>query len=183
VFSAVFGTLLALFGRDELGMSPSAIGIVFAIGLAVELVLLYPAGSVADRYGRKLLLVPALVGTALTAGLLGFAGSPVALGVLVAVMAVVSGVGGVAPSAMLSDVAPRGAIGTAAGVFRLSGDVGFALGPLVAGLVASGVGLQEAFAVSALPALVALVFVLRAPETLHRREGEEMDPISAEVGR
>jgi DHA1 family multidrug resistance protein-like MFS transporter len=183
VFSAVFGTLLALFGRDELGMSPSAIGIVFAIGLGVELVLLYPAGSVADRYGRKLLLVPALVGTALTAALIGFAGGPVTLGLLVAVLAVVSGVGGVAPSAMLSDVAPRGATGTAAGVFRLSGDVGFALGPLVAGLVASGVGLQEAFAVSALPALVALVFVLRAPETLHRREGEALDAISAEVGR
>ena len=33
MFSAVFGTLLALFGRDELGMSPSAIGVVFAIGL------------------------------------------------------------------------------------------------------------------------------------------------------
>ena len=83
---------------------------------------------------------------------------------------------------MLSDLAPRAAIGTAAGVFRLSGDVGFALGPLVAGLVASGVGLREAFAVSALPAAVALVLVLRTPETLGARQADP-DTISAEAGR
>ena len=92
--------------------------------------------------------------------------APVALGLLVA-----------APGRRLRDrrrgaerdalgPRPAGALGTAAGVFRLSGDVGFALGPLVAGLVASGVGLQEAFAVSAVPAVVALVLVVRTPETL-----------------
>ena len=182
MFAAVFSTLLALFARDELGMSPSAIGIVFAVALAVELLVLYPAGSAADRHGRKLVLVPALIGTVIVTALLGFAGSPIVLGLLVAALAGISGVGGVAPSAMLSDLAPRAAIGTAAGVFRLSGDVGFALGPLVAGLVASGIGLREAFAVSALPAAVALVLVLRTPETLGAR-GADPDPISAEAGR
>ena len=180
MFSAVFGTLLALFGRDELGMSPSAIGVVFAIGLAVELVVLYPAGAAADRRGRKLVLVPALAGTALVTALLGFADGPVAFALAVAALAVVSGIGGVAPSAMLSDLAPRGALGAAAGVFRLSGDVGFALGPLVAGLVASGAGLQEAFAVSAIPAVLALVLAVRTPETLGRREADpaEREPLA-----
>jgi MFS family permease len=172
MFSAVFGTLLALFGRDELEMSPSAIGVVFAIGLVVELLVLYPAGAAADRHGRKLVLVPALAGTALVTALLGFAGGPVVFALAVAALAVVSGIGGVAPSAMLSDLAPRGALGAAAGVFRLSGDVGFALGPLVAGLVASGAGLEEAFAVSAIPAVAALALAVRTPETLGRREAE-----------
>jgi MFS family permease len=181
-FAAVFGTLLALFGRDELGMSPSAIGVVFAIGLLVELLLLYPAGSAADRHGRKVVLVPALAGTAILTAVLGLASGPVALGLLVAALAATSGLGGVAPSAMLADVVPRAALGTAAGVFRLSGDVGFALGPLVAGAVAGGVGLEAAFAVSAVPAAAALVLVMRTPETLRAREAGAHDPVSAGAG-
>jgi MFS family permease len=168
IFAAVFGTLLALFGQDELGMSASAIGVVFAVSLVVELVVLYPAGSVADRRGRKVVLVPALVGLAVLTAVIGLAGTPIVLGLLVAALAVASGFAGVAPSAMLSDIAPRGQLGMSAGVFRLFGDVGFAAGPLVAGAVAASAGLAEAFAVSALPAVVALAFVLRTPETFHR---------------
>jgi len=167
IFAAVYGTLLALFGRDELGMTAAAIGVVFAVGLVVELVVLYPAGSLADRRGRKVVLVPALVGlTALTA-VIGLAGEPIVLGLLVAALSVASGLAGVAPSAMLSDIAPRSELGTAAGVFRLFGDVGFALGPLVAGAVAASAGLAEAFLVSAVPAAGALALVLRTPETLN----------------
>jgi MFS family permease len=166
IFAAVFGTLLSLFGRDELGMSATAIGVVFAVSLVAELVILYPAGSVADRHGRKVMLVPALVGLAVLTAVLGLAGSPVVFGLLVAGLAVASGFAGVSPSAMLSDIAPRAQLGMAAGVFRLFGDVGFALGPLVAGAVAASAGLAEAFAVSALPAILALALVLRTPETL-----------------
>jgi DHA1 family multidrug resistance protein-like MFS transporter len=167
IFAAVFGTLLALFGRDELGMSAAAIGVVFAVGLVVELVVLYPAGSIADRRGRKVVLVPALVGLAALTAIIGLAGEPLVLGLLVAGLAVASGFGGVAPSAMFSDIAPRAELGTAAGVFRLFGDVGFALGPLVAGAVAASAGLTEAFLVSAVPAVVALALVVRTRETLH----------------
>jgi MFS family permease len=166
MFAAVFGTLLSLFGRDELGMSTTAIGVVFAVALAVELAVLYPAGSAADRHGRKTVLVPALVGLAGLTAVVGLAGGPIVLGVLVAGLAVASGLTGVSPSAMLSDVVPRAYLGTGAGVFRLFGDVGFALGPLVAGAVAGSAGLREAFLVSALPALVALALVLRTAETL-----------------
>jgi MFS family permease len=168
MFSAVFGTLLPLFGRDELGMSPAAIGIVFAVALAVELVVLYPAGTAADRHGRKAVLVPALAGLAALTAVIGFAGGQVVLGLLVGALGVASGLTGVSPSAMLSDVVPRSDLGTAAGVFRLFGDVGFALGPLVAGAVGAGVGLREAFFVSAAPAVVALALVLRTRETLRR---------------
>lgn len=60
------------------------------------------------------------------------------------------------------------------GVFRFCGDLGFVLGPLVAGVTASSLGFKGAFGVVAIPVLVALVFVLRTPETL--RPGEAAPP-------
>jgi putative MFS transporter len=69
---------------------------------------------------------------------------------------------------MLSDVTPAGASGTAIGAFRFFGDVGFLLGPVVAGYVLSAYGFRTAFAVQAIPVVVALVVVARSPETLGR---------------
>ena len=55
---AIFDTLVPLFARDALEMSTIGIGAVFAVSLATEFVVLYPAGIVADRRGRKFVLVP-----------------------------------------------------------------------------------------------------------------------------
>jgi MFS family permease len=166
VFAAVFSTLVPLFGREELGMSPAAIGIVLAIGLAVELVFLYPAGSAADRRGRRRVLVPALVALGATTVAIGWAGSPAGFGGLVALASIASAFVAVVPSAMLSDVVGTERTGTAVGVFRFAGDLGFALGPLTAGLVAQAAGLRAGFAMAAAPVAIALVLVVRAAETL-----------------
>jgi MFS family permease len=166
MFAALFGTLIPLFGRDVLDMSPAAIGVVFAVGLLVELVVLYPAGSAADRFGRKRLLVPGMTALAALTVALGWAGSALGLGFLVVLLCIASGVGGTVPSAMLSDVAGKEDSGMAVGVFRFSGDLGWALGPLVAGFVVNEFGFTEAFAASAVPAAVAVAIVLRTRETL-----------------
>jgi MFS family permease len=67
---------------------------------------------------------------------------------------------------MLADVTPDEGSGTAVGTFRFFGDVGLALGPIVAGYSASGLGFEAAFALAAAPTVVALVLVLRMRETL-----------------
>ncbi len=166
MFAAVFGTLIPLFGKDELGMSPAAIGAVFAVGLAVELVVLYPAGSLADRHGRKRLLVPGMTMlTAFTAAL-GLSETALGLAALVAVLGAASGIGGTVPSAMLSDVVGKDDSGLAVGVFRFATDVGWALGPLAAGFVGGTFGFQAAFVAAAAPGAIAVLFLLRTRETL-----------------
>src|SRR6266536_4149008 len=54
-----YDTLVPLFGKEGLGMSPVGIGGVFAIAVAAEFVVLYPAGSASDRIGRRRVLIPA----------------------------------------------------------------------------------------------------------------------------
>jgi DHA1 family multidrug resistance protein-like MFS transporter len=168
--AVVFDTLVPLFASDVLGLSTIGIGVLVAVALAAEFVVLYPAGSVADQRGRKPVLVPSLAGLAVATAALGQAPTPLLLGVLLAVLGVMSGAAGVPPGAMLSDVAPASASGTAVGVFRFCGDLGFTLGPLLAGWAIPVVGFRWAFALAAVPTAVALALILRTPETLRPAE-------------
>jgi MFS family permease len=126
---------------------------------------LFPAGSVADRRGRKHVLVPGLVllicGVPMFALIHGLTGFWVGLGFV----GVLTGLSGVVPAAMLSDVVPKDASGTATGVFRFTSDLALSLGPLAAGLTAQVFGLRWAIALSVIPAVPALVLAVRAPET------------------
>lgn len=166
MIAAVFDTLVPLLGREELGMSTVAIGVVFAAALATEFTVLYPAGTAADRRGRKPVLLPALAGLALMTVLLGWSPTPFLLGLGMAFLGIATGFAGVPPAAMLSDLTPSHGSGTAVGAFRFCGDLGLLLGPLVAGLAIDAFGFREAFAIAALPTIVAFVLVARTPETL-----------------
>lgn len=166
VVAAVFDTLVPLFAKDELAMSTVGIGVIFALALATEFVVLYPAGALADRRGRKLVLVPALAALAIVCASLGWAATPLVLGILMAVSGIAFGFAGVPPAAMLADVVPAERTGTGVGVFRFCGDVGFTLGPLVAGLTTTAFGFEVAFAVAAVPTVIALLLALRTEETL-----------------
>jgi MFS family permease len=165
---AVFDTLLPLFA-DSLGLSTIGIGVIFAVALAVEFAVLYPAGSLTDRRGRRAVLIPSLVALAAATIAVGWVGTAVWLGLAMALLGIASGFAGVPPGAMLADVMPKDASGTAVGIFRFSGDLGFTLGPLAAGFAAEHVGFEGAFAITAIPTLLALAAVVRGPETLPAR--------------
>jgi MFS transporter, DHA1 family, multidrug resistance protein len=171
--AGVFDTLVPLFGAEGLGMSPVGIGGVFAIAVAAELFVLYPAGSAADRYGRRPVLVPALAALAVMIAALGWAGSPIAFAALMGVLGLTSGFEGVLPPAMLADIVPGRRSGTAVGVYRFFGDLGFVAGPLFVGVAASIVGFRTAFILAALPLVLALILVIRTPETLRREAAVE----------
>ena len=171
--AAIFNTLLALFAKDELGLSVAGIGVIFAITLAAEFVVLYPAGSAADRRGRRAVLLPSLAALAVMTIVVGWATNVVALAVVMAFLGIASGVAGVPPAAMLSDVVPEEESGTAVGAFRFAGDLGLALAPLVAGFSADALGFRSAFALVAIPTFLALIFVLRSEETLRPAEATD----------
>jgi MFS family permease len=165
MIAGVYDTLIPLFGRERLGLSTVGIGVVLAVALATELMVMYPAGAAADRMGRRPVLIPSLAGMAVLTVVVGQAGSPLVYAVLLGAFGVTTGVAGVVPTALLSDVAPERSAGTAIGLFRFCGDLGFILGPLVAGAVAGAWGFGASFAVAAIPTLVALLFAIRTPET------------------
>jgi MFS family permease len=163
---ALFGLLLPLFAREGVGISLRDIGIPLAVATATEFAVLFPAGRASDQRGRRAVLVPALGAYAVLTATLGFADTPVTFIAALGALGVASGYAGVPPAPMLSDVTPEGMNGPAVAVFRFVGDLGFFLGPVVAGWAANRWGFGPAFAITALPAVAALLLVLAVPETL-----------------
>ncbi|MQB00892.1 MAG: MFS transporter [Actinobacteria bacterium] len=168
IIASIFNTIVPLFATDEIGMSPGAIGAMFAVGVAAEFIILFPAGSLSDRYGRKAVVVPSLAVLVVMTVLLGTATSALMLTLLLTLLAFSSGFAGVPPAAMLSDIVPTEHSGRGVGAFRFAGDIGFFLGPLIAGAVSKSFGFQTAFVITAIVPAIAVVLALRTKETMRR---------------
>lgn len=170
MIGAIFQTLVPLFGTSkDVGLTLEGVGLGLAIATATELAVLYPAGQATDRQGRRAVLIPALAGLALITAAFGFVTTPVWFMIAMGILGVASGYAGVPPAPMLSDVTPEELKGSAVAVFRFVGDLGFVIGPLVAGWSAQAFGFTTSFAINAVPAVVALALVLSIRETMHRR--------------
>ncbi len=147
-----------------------AIGVLAAIYPAVWGIGQLFTGAWSDRVGRKWLIVGGMWIQAVGVGVVAFGQS---FGHF-AVGAVLLGLGTamVYPTllAAIGDVAHPSWRGSAVGVYRLWRDMGYAVGALLAGLVADAFGLTEAtLTVAALTFASGLVVALRMRETLDRR--------------
>ncbi len=66
---------------------------------------------------------------------------------------------------MVGDLAPEGAEGSAVGLYRTSGDLGFIVGPLLMGAAADGGAFTTGFVISGALVAGAALLVTRIPET------------------
>jgi MFS transporter, ACDE family, multidrug resistance protein len=178
MIGAIFQTLVPLFGTSDegAGLTLQGVGLGLAVATATELAVLYPAGHATDRRGRRAVLIPALAGLAAITAAFGFVSNPIGFMIAMGILGVASGYAGVPPAPMLSDVTPEELKGSAVAVFRFVGDLGFVIGPLVAGWSAQEFGFTASFAINALPAVVALGLVLSIRETMHRRRASDEAP-------
>ena len=159
--------IIPILARDRLALDPARIGFGLALASVVGLVLAYPAGVLVDRYGRKIIIVPATILSGLS--LLIFLLAPTYAWYLVACAAwsVAMGISGAAPAAYAADTAPGGMNAAALSTYRMLADLGYVVGPIVLGLVADLAGVDAALAATAvLLTVVALAFARFAPETL-----------------
>ena len=150
-------------------MDLEAIGTLAAIYPATWGVAQLFTGAWSDRVGRKWLIAGGMwvqaVGigvVVLASGFVGFATGAVLLGV---------GTAMVYPTllAAIGDVAHPSWRASSVGVYRLFRDLGYAIGALVAGLIADALGLPAAmWAVAALTFASGVVVAVRMEETMRR---------------
>ncbi|MEO1062965.1 MAG: MFS transporter [Actinomycetota bacterium] len=168
IFTARSGarqTLMPLLGVEDLGLSPGQLGLVFTLTGVVSLVLIGPAAWIADRFGRKVAIVPtsllAALGIVIVA--LGDTVSVFVLGSVV--MALGTGVSGPAPGAFVADIAPTELRGVAMGIYRTWGDLGIVVAPPLLGALADRTSIATALIVDAVViAASALWFLVVARE-------------------
>jgi predicted MFS family arabinose efflux permease len=156
--------VIPVLARDRLGLSADRIGVGLALASLVGLVVIYPSGMLVDRFGRKLLIVPATVMAAVS--MLVFIAAPSYGWFLTAcvVWSLAAGVSGVAPAAYAADVAPPGMNAAAMSAFRMLSDAGYVLGPIALGVITDLFGADVALAAAAvLLTAAAVLFGRYAP--------------------
>jgi MFS family permease len=171
-FATFFGlagltqTLIPVIGAAELSLSPAAIGIAIGIGAAARFLGTWVAGVASDRRSRKGALVPSLLLMSLGAGVLALPLTAAVWGTAILLLAL--GYSGITvAAATLVDRVPEHELGRELGLFRLVGDLGLLMGPIVAGFLyqESGPGLASGVSavVFAAAALIAAAWVREPP--------------------
>lgn len=171
--------LLAIAVLDE----PWVAGAALAIGAVGTAATLQVSGRMADRIGRRPLVIGGLLVMGTAMGLLGVAQhSGVSVGAGLAVLfglSLLSGVGAglvnPAQQAAVADVVGHERNGgRVLSTFQMAQDGGAIVGPILIGVVADGFGFGTAFLVTGLVCLVGVLPWLAAPEPLthHAPVGE-----------
>lgn len=173
-FATFFGlagltqTLIPVIGDGELGLSSSMIGLALGGGAAARFLSAWVAGVGSDRLSRKTVLVPSLLLMALGAGVLAL--PPTRPAWLMAIVLLATGSSGISvAAAALADRVPEHRLGHELGLFRLVGDLGLLIGPIVAGFLyqRSGSGLAGGVSVAVFgAAAVAAALWVREPRGL-----------------
>jgi DHA1 family multidrug resistance protein-like MFS transporter len=136
---------------------------VSSFGQALVLSAFSPIwGAVADRRGRRLMVLRAAFGGGMVIGLIGLSQNIWQFMALRLVQGAMTGVVA-AVSALATSFVPRAHIGLALGVIQMSSFAGSAVGPSLGGFVADHAGYRLSFAVSGglflLAGVVTLLFV------------------------
>ncbi len=159
-------TIVPILGASRLGLGTTEIGFGIALGAVLGLLAAWPTGALTDRFGRKTVIVPA---TAISGGamlLFALAPSYFWFAAACALWSVTTSVGGAAPAAYAADNAPAGMNAAAMSSFRMLGDAGYVLGPILLGVAVDTAGEHAAlYLASGLLVAAALAFAGFARES------------------
>ncbi len=159
--------LIPLFGSNVIGLDVAEIGFVLTLGSMVDVAMFVPAGLVMDKIGRKMAIVPSLVGQALGLLLLPWTGG---LWSLAAVTALVGFSNGLSSGTMLTlgaDLAPEGHSVPFLALWRTTSSLGFTIGAGILGLIAELFSLlTSSLLLSIVGFTAAWLFGRHVPETI-----------------
>lgn len=156
-FLALFGfsfvmPFLALYLHQDLGVrSPHQLGLWTGVASGVSGFTMAVAGPIwgifADRYGRRPMLIRAMVGGAVCVGLLSLVQSPWELVALRFVQGATAGTVAAA-TALVASETPRRKVGYALGVLASAFALGEAAGPIAGGLATTLIGFRPVFLIT-----------------------------------
>ncbi len=133
-FSAAgfLNTAAPMFGGTVLGLRPESIGLALAVGTVIRLFTSLGGAAISDRYGRRFVLIPALL--ILGTGTLSFNLVDSYPAFIAAVAFTGLGrLGNSVPVILLADILPADRVARFIGLNRFVGDFGFIAGPLLVG--------------------------------------------------
>ncbi|MFF2910445.1 MFS transporter [Paenibacillus sp. NPDC057934] len=178
---------LTLYLAKDLGVQGEhAIGIwaglIFAANFLTSFLFQPLWGKLADKYGRKIMLLRSSFGMAIVIVLMGFAQTPMQLLLLRLLNGTISGFNP-ASIALVSGTTPKNRMGFAMGLMQSGSVAGTILGPLIGGLLADWIGFRPIFyVVGALLFIASLLALFLVKEKFDRQEAAHVPQISVMAG-
>src|SRR6266545_4457329 len=158
--------VVPLLVRDKLQLAPDQIGLGLSLVSLGALVLAYPSGVLVDRFGRKSVIAPATLISALATAMFAFAPTFAWYLLACGVWSIALGISAAAPSAYAADTAPPGMNAAVMSTYRMLSDAGYVIGPVALGVISDVSGAPAALALAGgLLGISALLFARFAPET------------------
>lgn len=166
VFSVRAGvrqTLVPLQLNQVFGVEVAELGLLFTLLGLIGMVLIWPAGWAADRFGPKTLIVPTAALITVGVTVVAVADSLPLFITGLTISAVGSSITGPAPAAYVANLVEEDQRGAAMGMYRTFGDIGVVGSPVISGILADAVGIPIAIgANAAFIGIAALWFLVSA---------------------
>lgn len=175
-------SLLPSFLTATLGAPASALGLIEGIADGVAGVSKLAGGALADDpHRRRTVAIGGYTTTAVLSSAIGLATTPLQVAVLRTGAWAARGIRGPSRNALLADLVPSEAYGRAYGFERMMDNFGAIIGPLLALLLVSIVGVRQAILWSIVPGLLAAVAIAYAARHVVRPTVREHRPIRLQV--
>ncbi len=182
------GVYLGLYMRRELHAPERMLSHAFAVSMVAWMIVVWPAGWLADRWGRKPLLIAGWTIMAVRLALVANIKDPAWIVANQALDGLGNGLFAVVAASWVTDrLADPRRSGEAQVIVGSCLVLGSAIGPAVAGLVVGRLGYPGLFwALAGVGAVATAIVVTLVPETLKRGEGpdpgETLDPMPTTSG-
>jgi len=172
----------ALYMTAHFNVGMIQVGILFSIFSAGNIIGGIMGGALADKYGRRAMILVGLIGSGVSSILMGLVDDLNIFYILAAFMGLIGNFGGPARQAMVADLLPREKQAEGFGILRVAVNLSATVGPILGGFIAtqSYLFLFIADAVSSLITGIIVFFVI--PETKpERKEGEVEETVVKSV--
>lgn len=171
VRSGILTTICPLFFFAKFGWNEATIGLLISVAAFSSLATMLPSGIWADRRGRKLPFTLSFVFTALVTPLFLWPSDFLGAVLVYALWGLAIGLQGPV-AAWSTDFAKQETMGTAMGLYRTMGDLGFLLGPTIltaiVGFGTFGQNYDVSFFFAMALMLVAAVIIVTADDPVSR---------------
>jgi MFS family permease len=165
-----------------LGAPAAALGLIEGVADGIAGVAKLAGGALADDpHRRRNTAIGGYTATAVLSSAIGLATTPLQVGILRAGAWAARGIRGPSRNALLADLVEPSAYGRAYGFERAMDNFGAIVGPLLALLLVSLVGVRQAILLSIVPGLLAAVAIYYAARHVEKPTTREHRPIRLQV--
>lgn len=148
----------SLYFTEKFGVSLTKAGLIYAIWAVAGMGGHILGGALADRFGRKYIVVAGMIFSALSSVALALAPNFTWVYITAAIGGLLSRSAGPAQSAMIADLLPEEKLTEGYAIWRVVSNVAFAIGPAIGGLFA-GISFALLFYIDAATSIITAIFI------------------------